>query len=196
METCSSSVSLASRLRKAHGCGLRVLELGSGCGLVGLWISTALPHSRVTLTDLPEAMDTLAFNIDRAIPATGSGLRRIILDWNCEIPKVIQKSDFDMFIVSDCTYNCDSIPSLVKMIAALIAQSPDALVVVSMKFRHDSESIFFELMSNAGLSKQEHESVKLGSRQRAQLDLPPESVDVYLYQSSDAAYKTKSITTV
>ena len=182
--------SLAFRLKKAQGVGLRILELGSGCGLIGIWISTALPNSNVTLTDMPEAMEILGFNVNRAMPAAGSSLRCVTFDWNHELPKAIQEPCFDIICVSDCTYNCDSIPSLVKSILALVARAPEALIIVSMKVRHDSESIFFELMSKGGLLEAEHDSVKLGSRHQAQLGLPPESVDIYVYRCPDSTIQS------
>jgi methylase of polypeptide subunit release factors len=42
---------------------LNVLELGAGCGIVGITLGACLPTSRILLTDLPEATDIIEHNL-------------------------------------------------------------------------------------------------------------------------------------
>ena len=188
----SSSSLLAMKLNKPQRNGLRIIELGAGCGLVGIWISTALPQSNILLTDLPKTMDILGLNISQAPPTAGGSLERMILDWDKGAPDPVRGMNFDLVVVSDCTYNCDSAPALVRTISALLAQTPSALAVVSAKIRHESETIFFDLMSEAGLVQLEHSSITLHSRQLANVGFQVQSVDVYVYQPSDSACRSEA----
>lgn len=164
--------------------GLRVLELGSGCGLVGLQIAHACPLSHIWLTDLPEAMEILQFNINQAQLAMGCHVRSTTLDWEEHLPKTIATERIDLVLVSDCTYNSDSIPALVKTLKTLIENSPSALIVISMKVRHDSEAIFFRLMADAGLKQAEHHVYKIPDMQRTVRGQSLENVDIYTYCSA------------
>lgn len=53
-------------------------------------------------------------------------------------------------MVADCTYNPDVVPDLVKTLRGLGEKSPQVLVLVAMKVRHESEGVFFELTKEAG----------------------------------------------
>jgi len=161
---------------------LRVLELGTGCGIVGLNTRYLCPASNVFLTDLPEAMEILNYNAQPVRSYTEEGyLGTMELDWEVPLPERLKESPMDIILVSDCTYNSDSIPALVKTLAAFVEASPIALVVVSMKVRHDSEAIFFDLMSDAGLISVEHTAIPLPDRLRLDTGQQLEVVDIYVY---------------
>ena len=206
---------------------MRILELGSGCGTVGLALSSLLQRpTHVLLTDLPEAMDILRCNIDENEPnSTGKGsVEAKILNWDWDLdaidqartsievaekdlfantiganeaenmraeedvrnvttqntavdPTALSPSDLhpDLVIVSDCTYNEDSLPALVRTLVSLTnheckneAQPGSELgfegmnVLVSLKRRHESEDVFFRLMDEAGFGVLGREEVPLG----------------------------------
>ena len=162
---------------------LRVIELGSGCGIVGLEFAHLFPASDVLLTDLPEAMDILNHNISKAkFSSTRGRVAAAILDWDKTLPDEIAKNHYDLLIVSDCTYNSDSIPALVGTLTALIAASPAALIVISMKVRHDSEAVFFDMMAEAELIEIDSITIELPDRIREETEQPLEVVDVYVYR--------------
>jgi hypothetical protein len=63
--------------------GVRVLELGSGTGLVGI-AAGAIWKSEIFLTDLPEIEENLLFNIHRnvkTVESLGGRLEGGVLDW-------------------------------------------------------------------------------------------------------------------
>ncbi|KAK8185913.1 putative methyltransferase-domain-containing protein [Phyllosticta citribraziliensis] len=145
-----SSPLLVSTLSSASYRKLNVLELGCGCGIVGISLAQIIPDCHVWMTDLPEAREIAQKNISTMNPAMASSARFETLDWDKPLPQVIEHQVYDMIVVSDCTYNPDSSPALVKTLLALVARSPKAIVVLAMKVRHESEAIFFELMAKAG----------------------------------------------
>lgn len=129
----------------------RAIELGSGCGVVGIGLAQLMPSCEVVLTDLPEAQEILMRNTT-APPQLGrqSKTTVTVLNWDEELPETICQKQYDAVLVSDCTYNPDSLPALVRMLGLLSQQSPSAAVVVALKRRHESEAIFFGLMRAAG----------------------------------------------
>ena len=159
-----------------------VLELGSGCGIAGIAIAQMLSGCNVTLTDLPAAMEILERNVSKALIAAGSKLEISEFDWNNDIPQTIKDKRFDLIIVSDCTYNPDSLPALVETLSTLILSSPNAIIIVSMKVRHSSEAIFFELMSNADFEVVEHVVYNLPVVCPADSNHLGEVIDIYKFR--------------
>jgi predicted nicotinamide N-methyase len=140
---------------------LRAVELGAGCGIVGIALAQMLPRCSVTLTDLPEVDEIVSRNIKAAHLAPGSGLDFQVLDWDEKPSDDVFRGTVDLILVSDCTYNADSLPALVRVLGYLIDTSPRALVLVSLKRRHESEAVFFELMQAASFSILEQTGVSL-----------------------------------
>ncbi|KAA8905533.1 UPF0665 family protein c [Sphaerosporella brunnea] len=125
---------------------LNVLELGSGCGIVGLTLAQLHSRCQVTLSDLPLAADISNKNIN--------GHPQVAfreLDWNEDIPEDISSQYFDAVIVSDCMYNVDAAPALVSVIAKLFQKSPETVLVVGHKRRHESENQFLHLLEQSGI---------------------------------------------
>lgn len=130
---------------------LIAIELGCGCGTVGLSIAQAIPDCDIVLTDLPDVQPLAAANIARLNPAINAKANFVSLDWEEPLPKPILSRTHDLIIVSECTYNTATLPALVSTLLALLVRSPKAIILVSTKTRHPDEATFFTLMSTAGL---------------------------------------------
>ena len=163
---------------------LKVLELGSGCGIVGIGLAQLYPNCDVLLTDLPEAMEILAFNIAQARPASGSKLSQTTLNWDDDLPMSVAEGQYHLIMVSDCTYNSDSITALVGTLHRLIGKSPRAYIVISMKVRHSSEAIFFDMMENAGLQVVAEAKFPLPDRHRTAIGQELETVEIYIFHNA------------
>ena len=174
---------LAKLIQRTTRCGLRVLELGSGCGIVGLQISDICSTSDVLLTDLPQAMDILNYNVEHAkFESRRALLTTAVLDWDHPLPEVVANQPKDLVIVSDCTYNPNSIPGLVKTLRSVAEISPDVLTVVSLKRRHDSEDIFFDLMAAANFVESGYTAIPLSDQHRKETGQELEVVEVHAYR--------------
>lgn len=123
-----------------------MIELGSGCGIVGIGLAQLVPSCDMLLTDLPEAQSILDRNISIATIAKPSKLSSCVLDWEAELPANVSQRKHDAIIISDCTYNTDTIPALVDTLSRLVSRSPDAVIALATKVRHDSEGMFFTRM--------------------------------------------------
>ena len=123
---------------------LRVLELGAGCGIVGIALAQ-LVKCDMYITDLEEAQHVLAKNIKCASPVTGSSIRAGVLDWTLGLDDSSNYT-FDLILVSDCIYNPDSSVHLVEILRQLATRAPDILILVGFKRRHETDTIFFDRM--------------------------------------------------
>lgn len=136
-------------LQSASSRRVTVVEVGSGCGVVGIGLGRCSTNLDVVLTDLPEAEEIARKNIAE------NGLysaRFEALEWESEVPAAVRGLEIDLIVAADCTYNADSSPALARTLAALAAQKAGAVVAVAMKRRHPSEEVFFELMAEANFA--------------------------------------------
>ncbi|KAL3420592.1 upf0665 family protein c [Phlyctema vagabunda] len=138
---------------------LKVLELGAGCGIVGITLSQLYANNtQTTLTDLPEASEILSQNIAQCnLPH----LKSCILDWSLPLPPHISSEAWDLVLVADCTYNPDVVPHLVRTLQSVVQQRRECLIVLAMKVRHVSELVFFDLMCERGFVVKERVRIPL-----------------------------------
>ena len=168
-------------LEAAKSSKLAVIELGSGCGIVGIGLAQMLPNCQVLLTDLQEAEEITMRNIEVSTLRESSSVSFCVLDWEAALPKSVADKLFDLILVSDCTYNSDSIPALVKTICELLERSPGAVVIVSMKVRHPSEKIFFDLMGGSRLDMIDHTSIPLPNMEGSEAGEGNNTVHIYTF---------------
>ncbi|KAI9036985.1 protein N-lysine methyltransferase family protein [Aspergillus affinis] len=178
VETASALQDLLQRPRSKP---VRAVELGSGCGIVGISLAELLPQCSVLLTDLPEVEDIVTQNITVAKPASESTVEFQTLDWDEKLPENLCGGSVDLILVSDCTYNADSLPALVSVLDRLVKMSPAAIILVALKRRHESETVFFELMESARLSKINQDNLHLPS-QHGQSD----QIELYCFGRQDS----------
>ncbi|KAK2626081.1 hypothetical protein QTJ16_004343 [Diplocarpon rosae] len=192
---------------------LKVLELGAGCGIVGITLSRLglLNVAKIVLTDLEEASDILTQNLSGlppAVPALAADLdgpdqdspeadllsislpsgaplpplslptlpTHQVLDWSLPLPPSIASISWNLILIADCTYNPDVVPSLIATLGQLYHGNPRLTVLLAMKVRHESEAVFFELMT------EQHWVVKESCR----VDLPvlgaeSEEIEIFVF---------------
>jgi Lysine methyltransferase len=177
-----------------------VLELGSGTGLVGLALAAQVAHLRLTMTDLDEALELLGLNISSFrremrhiahVPGVQSELTCESLVWGSPLSPTIQRTSWDLVLVSECTYN-DCLAELASTVGQLARASPGVIILVSTKRRHRDEAGFFEVMANEGLLVAEHvalagpaetgRSASDGWRRGGLVDPDADGVDIFHFR--------------
>lgn len=166
-----------------------VLELGTGCGLVGLVLGSLCENSRLILTDIDDgSLKLAAENAQKSRETFNSVWDCRPLDWK-EPHKFKFDGNLTFIVASDCTYNSDSIPHLVRTISDLVRRStelhkdsPCPRVIVSTKRRHPSEAVFFNLMSEARFEQKEHTTISMPDQYRESVLHDIEVVDVYVFE--------------
>jgi predicted nicotinamide N-methyase len=126
---------------------LNVLELGAGCGIVGITLAHTLPKPHIILlTDLPEATEILTHNLSASILSKHAPISHQVLDWSFPLPSNVAAMKWNLVVVADCTYNPDVVPDLVKTLGEVADGNQEVMVLLAMKVRHESEMVFFDLM--------------------------------------------------
>lgn len=158
---------------------IKVLELGAGCGVVGIALAQLYPCDML-LTDLDEAIEILQTNIKLASIKSGSTLRAEVLDWSMELQDSINVK-YDLVIVSDCIYNPDSSVHLVETLQRLARLSPQAIILVGFKRRHYADDVFFDRMKTAKFEILETENIAL-PHTTSEYDTTQPTIEFYTYQ--------------
>ncbi|KAI1099017.1 putative methyltransferase-domain-containing protein [Jackrogersella minutella] len=155
-----------------------VLELGSGVGILGITLARIvemaaaiqgqkLTEATVMLTDLPEAEERARSNILRLETVLSqkstkdpvTKLQYENLDWDegkhGRFGPLVSARPWNLVVLSDCTYNVDSLPALVGTLNALEKaklehkENRDHIpfsVILATKPRHSSEQELFGLL--------------------------------------------------
>uniref|UniRef100_A0A7S1ZER4 Calmodulin-lysine N-methyltransferase n=2 Tax=Trieres chinensis TaxID=1514140 RepID=A0A7S1ZER4_TRICV len=127
-------------------CSKRVLELGSGCGLVGI-AAGLLGAEEIVLTDLPYAIGLMKDNVDRNAPALErAGCKRaecLVYDWykpqtmryfGFETKPVVGTKLFsaeaDVVLVADCVWVEELVAPLLQVFENIISHSSSQLSVI------------------------------------------------------------------
>jgi Lysine methyltransferase len=160
---------------------MRILELGSGCGIVGIAF-THLLKCDMLLTDLDDATDILQTNIKLASPKAGSSLRAEVLDWSSDLHDS-RNVRYDLVLVSDCIYNPESSVYLVETLQRLARSSPQVLILVGFKRRHFADDVFFDHMKTANFDLLETDSIPL-PHAASDYDATLPAIEFYTYRPS------------
>jgi len=184
---------------------VNILEIGCGIGTLGIGLAQIFrsvvvrdrPRSvSVLMTDLPEAEERVEANIARyqtSSPATDASRADIDyenLDWEDgrlgKFGTKVQSKLWDLVVLSDCTYNVDTIPALVQTLSRLHSAAnrhPNcpqegwrSMVMIGTKPRHWSEQVFVEQMEGDGWDVEEKERLPL-----PMLDADAQAVEIYLF---------------
>lgn len=142
LKTWTSSLLLAQRLAECRqyiqeDC-TRVLELGSGTGLVGI-AAACIWNTHVLLTDLPEIVPNLQQNLSQnqdLISRYSSSVQARSLDWNDETDLPAQESEKYMVILAaDPIYSPEHPKLLVAAVRRWISWDQNARFIVELPLR-------------------------------------------------------------
>ncbi|KAJ4509631.1 hypothetical protein HRR83_007054 [Exophiala dermatitidis] len=162
---------------------LKVLELGAGCGTVGIALAQ-LVKCDMLLTDLDDSQEILASNIRCASPLAGSTIQSQVLDWSTGVDDSTN-ANYDLVLVSDCIYNPDSSLHLVETLRQLATRTPDVLILVGFKRRHEADTIFFDRMQQTSFVIVEQMNIPLPHTvTEYDADIPTSEFYTYRLQSA------------
>ncbi|XP_020600219.1 putative methyltransferase-like protein 21E pseudogene [Phalaenopsis equestris] len=125
---------------------LRILELGSGTGLVGI-AAAAILRAHVTLTDLPHVLPNLRFNAianAEVVTARGGSLVVRQLRWGVaeDIVEMGSAPAFDAIIASDVVYYDHLIEPLLETIRVFVKEEVGFLMAHLRRWKK-RDAVFF-----------------------------------------------------
>ena len=187
-EAAMAKMPTMSNLLRDSSRPLNVLELGCGVGVLGVGLSALLSLRRdaeilsechLLMTDLSDAEERALANIrlfqesqtreDRPIPT----IQYENLDWEegrqGRFSESVTSRPWDLVMLSDCTYNIDTIPMLVETLSqlhSLTARNGGSdrkplKVFLATKPRHSDEQAVFDILGERGWGVEEKAVVEL-----------------------------------
>ncbi|WBW71041.1 translation elongation factor EF-1 alpha (eEF1A) lysine 390 methyltransferase Efm6 [Schizosaccharomyces osmophilus] len=120
---------------------LQVLELGSGCGILGISVASKYPNASVCMTDLDDALGILQANITKNQHLLHNNISTDLFVWSSQIPPKLQKR-WDYVLMSDVMYNESSFSSLETALKFLMQSQ--TRIFISYKKRHENEKTFMD----------------------------------------------------
>lgn len=160
---------------------VRVLELGTGVGLLGCFLARSIPGARVTLSDLAEARECVERNA-RSSCKSGPPAEFQPLDWTEPLPSALRAESFDLVVASDCIYNPDFSPALAKTMEELATLSPETKFLIAAKTRHDTEAVFFDEVAKSRFTIAEHEKILSPMDHSDEGLKDAETIHIYLFE--------------
>ncbi|XP_042495998.1 EEF1A lysine methyltransferase 3 [Macadamia integrifolia] len=124
---------------------LRILELGSGTGLVGITAAATLGAS-VTLTDLPYVVPNLQFNVDancNTLTLNGGTINVAALRWGEAEDMESIGREFDLLLASDVVYQDHLFDPLLKTLQFYLRNNT-VFVMAHLKRWKKKDSVFFK----------------------------------------------------
>ncbi|GCC35806.1 hypothetical protein chiPu_0014294 [Chiloscyllium punctatum] len=123
--------------------GKKVLELGSGTGIVG--ILTVLLGGDVTMTDRPYVLKQIEYNILANIPVSSRHRSRIrALAWGSDQNSF--PTDFDIILGSDIVYSPSQFPNLIQTLLYFCKDKTVIFLCSDVKYREGSAEFHEELL--------------------------------------------------
>jgi SAM-dependent methyltransferase len=133
----------------------RILEVGTGVGILGISLAARFPQANVVVTDLEDAGLFVLHNIDNNIynfPHLRQNISFRILDWEARpFPEWMVSDKFDLIVMADVTYNTSMFLALADALEHLSKHgAKGAKVVCCGKRRHDDEEEFWRIICERG----------------------------------------------
>mmetsp|Transcript_41660 Transcript_41660/g.89445 ORF Transcript_41660/g.89445 Transcript_41660/m.89445 type:complete len:480 (-) Transcript_41660:84-1523(-) len=140
----------------AWGHGGRILEIGAGCGWLGLYIARNAPEMDVCMTEQLEGVEHLSNNIalNAALPV--QRVSSAVLDWSdLDAAKDLLDQRWDLVIGSDLLYAEQAVKDLPALFSRLASASTRILYAHTLH-RYDHLDVeFFKAMKAIGLEYRE-----------------------------------------
>ncbi|AAW42152.1 expressed protein [Cryptococcus deneoformans JEC21] len=160
---------------------LRIVELGTGTGLVSIVLSLALKRiasleRKITATDLESAIPLMDENIalnnlnsqmnhistdhenEQGEQSKGTLVDARVLDWDQPIPAWVNNDHPELVIAADVTYNTSAFPSLLSTLTSLLLPSASSaslpnrpLLVLAYKERDPAERELWGMLKEKGI---------------------------------------------
>lgn len=125
--------------------GRRVIELGSGTGLLGIMM--ALLGAEVIMTDQKEMLELMKFNTESCLsPENRKNIKIAELNWLSDHAEFVKEhGPFDFIVGSDLVYEPFLFDPLISTLNQISTSTTET--ILAYKRRYDREKLFFKRVS-------------------------------------------------
>ncbi|WVF68137.1 hypothetical protein IAT40_002900 [Kwoniella sp. CBS 6097] len=126
----------------------KIIELGSGTGLVGIVAGMLEPSAEVWVTDQEILLNLMAVNVELNLPSTSTGRNVHIaeLNWGEDIKSSIPVEACELVLAADCVYFEPAFPLLVRTLCDLAPLGKDIEILFCWKKRRKADKRFFAML--------------------------------------------------
>ncbi|WVW81088.1 hypothetical protein I302_103079 [Kwoniella bestiolae CBS 10118] len=126
----------------------KILELGSGTGLVGIVAGILEPSCEVWVTDQSILLDLMKVNAELNLPSTQHkrNVHVAELNWGEDLPKSIPVKELDIILAADCVYFEPAFPLLVQTLCDLAPIDKEVEILFCWKKRRKADKRFFAML--------------------------------------------------
>ncbi|KAH7419925.1 putative methyltransferase-domain-containing protein [Cadophora sp. MPI-SDFR-AT-0126] len=123
--------------------GARILELGSGGGLVGLGVAIGcrLDHT-LYITDQENMMELMHKNIE--LNGLESRVNELVLNWGDPLPNEVVRESPNLILAADCVYFEPAFPLLLATLEDLLGLCKEAVIYFCFKKRRRADMQFMK----------------------------------------------------
>jgi len=127
----------------------KILELGTGIGLVSAHLSKMFTKSKILATDLADAEEICKLNI--ILNEVQDNVKFSELDWEEDSPAV---EEWDLIVITDCTYNSLYYDALLNVLQR--ESNKNTKIILAHKFRESitEPQFFVKIQEHFHLEKQ------------------------------------------
>jgi len=130
----------------------QILELGSGTGICGLFLS-ALAPKKIILTDKSEALGLIAKNVEHNLKFISKNTELFIEEFNwgdqSKLKYFKENYKFDFIICSDVIYDKAQYENLQSIFNELVLEN-QTIVILAFNYREETGLEFFEYFKHYG----------------------------------------------
>lgn len=113
----------------------RIVEIGSGTGIVGLQLCALGGH--VVLTDREEYLELINYNIQKNLPMLTGTAQAKTLFWGDDLEGDKDFQNLDYVIVANCVYHSIELDQLVKTICNLCPENSSTCLLCCYELRNE-----------------------------------------------------------
>ncbi|WVN89569.1 uncharacterized protein L203_104796 [Cryptococcus depauperatus CBS 7841] len=127
--------------------GQKVIELGSGTGLVGIVAAMLEPTAEIWVTDQAQLLELMTTNAE--LNLKGKNQRNVHvaeLNWGEPLPSNIPTEEASLILAADCVYFEPTFPLLVKTLCDLAPVGKPMEILFCYKKRRKADKRFFIML--------------------------------------------------
>ncbi|WWC65444.1 uncharacterized protein I303_108062 [Kwoniella dejecticola CBS 10117] len=148
-EVLSRYIAYRHGLDPSHLRNKKILELGSGTGLVGIVAGLLEPSAEVWATDQSILLDLMRSNVELNLTNSPNHRPNVLVaeyNWGEEVPSDIPIESIDMVLAADCVYFEPAFPLLVKTLCDLAPIDKEIEILFCWKKRRKADKRFFMML--------------------------------------------------
>ncbi|WWC72379.1 uncharacterized protein I206_106341 [Kwoniella pini CBS 10737] len=148
-EVLSRYIAYRHQINPSYLRNKKILELGSGTGLVGIVAGMLEPSAEVWATDQSILLDLMEVNAELNLPTSTTQRRNVHIaeyNWGEQVPSTIPIENIDVVLAADCVYFEPAFPLLVKTLCDLAPIGKEIEILFCWKKRRKADKRFFIML--------------------------------------------------